>query len=363
MAALLDSTSVFTAKLEAVGINAEYVRRFQSANIDTHVRLAYVTPCQPGAADELPFLNFLKKALQLQEIYDLSLGQLSSIRRVWFEAHTVAVCEVREKVTRTESDMPSRMPNLERDTRITEQRPRLNGVCITTTLEPSHQLVDYVNQMKTDEQLRYLDPAKCTSREQELGGVKKESFLKQQTDGSIKLVNQETAMKADLSGEFRIRVALQRRSLAMDLVKNVTYSRMEAFHDRLFHLMMRDVIDTHHSISMEQILRADKAAFISLVDTCRSGISINQAGTYPIGKALDDVLNDPIVSATLQPMPKGGPHRDGPYEKGERKRAKVTEPKRQGSHDANRACWTQCPKQAGHEPLLCLEHVMWLQTR
>ena len=129
-------------------------------------------------------------------------------------------------------------------------------------------------------------------------------------------------MKADLSGEFRIRVALQRRSLAMDLVKIVSYSRMEAFHDHLFHLMMREVPDTHHNISMEQILRADKAAFISMVDTCRSGISINQAGIYPIEKALDEVFNGPIVSATLQPMPRTSHRRDGPYEKGERNHGK-----------------------------------------
>ena len=106
-------------------------------------------------------------------------------------------------------------------------------------------------------------------------------------------------MRADLSGEFRIRVALQRRSLAMDLVKIATYKRVEAYHDRLFHLMMREVPSTHESISMEQILRADTAAFVSMFDVCRRGISMQQNGEFPIEMALEHVFNDPIVSATL----------------------------------------------------------------
>ena len=69
----------------------------------------------------------------------------------------------------------------------------------------------------------------------------------------------EEKLTADLSGEFRVRVALQRRSLALDLCKMATYSYIESYHDRLFRLMLSEVPDSHANISMAQILSADKA--------------------------------------------------------------------------------------------------------
>ena len=296
--------------MTSAGVSQDSINRFVANGIGTLARLAYSSASQPGTGDETQFLEVVAKALGLAGPADIALGELSSIRRCWFEAHTVAVSEIRNKVERTEGSEPLKMPVPERELRLREQQARLPGISITSLLEPSHQLVDFVNQLRSDEILKYIDPAKCTSREQEIRGVKKETFLKQSPDGTVKVIPVEEKLSADLNGEFRIRLALQRRSLAMDLVKISTYQAMESYHDYLFQLLLSDVPDTHDRISLQQIMKADKSVFTKMTEICRAGISQKGDGSYPIENALKEALRDPIVLAALSPLPKAaGPVR------------------------------------------------------
>ena len=301
---MLDSTPVFKSRMLTLGVKSEYVQLFIDKGIDTLARLAYASASQPGTGDETQFIEVVAAALNIPNSADIPMGELSSIRRCWFEAHTVAVSEIRSRVERTEGSEPLRMPVPERELRLREQQSRLSGIAITANLEPSHQLVDFVNQLRSDEILKYIDPSKCTSREQEIRGVKKESFLKQSADGTVKVVQQEEKLEADLNGEFRIRIALQRRSLAMDLVKLARYQAIESYHDYLFQLLMSDVPDTHDRISLQQIIKADKSVFTKMTELCRAGIAQRPDGSYPVEEALKDAMRDPIVLASLSPLPR-----------------------------------------------------------
>ena len=302
--AMLDSTPVFETRLKTLGLSATTVQKFKTNNIDTLAKLAYSSSAQPGSGDESPFLTVVAKVLGLQDPSEIDIGELASIRRAWYEAHTVAVSEIRTRIERTEGSEPARMPLPEREQRVRDLKAKLRGVTITPIVEPSHQLVDFCNQIRTDEQLRYIDPAKCTSREQEIKGVKKESFLKQGADGSVKVVQNEEKLAADLKGEFRVRLALQRRSLALELVQLASYTVIEEYHDHLFQLLLSDVPDSHEPISMQQVLRADKVIFTKMTDLCRNGVSQRGDGSFPIESALKLALLDPIVLATLHPLPK-----------------------------------------------------------
>lgn len=301
---MIDSVPVFETRLAAVGVSPVYIAKLKSKKVDTLAKLAYISASQPGTGDESAFLEALRLTLDLGEISELPTGELSSLRRVWFEAHTVAVSEIRSQVERTEGSEPVRMPVPERELRLKELQARLQGVSITATLEPSHQLIDFCNQIRSDETLRYIDPTKCTSREQEIKGVKKDTFLKPAVDGTVKVVNQEERLVADMNGEFRIRMALQRRSLAMELVKLAHYNKFEAYHDYLFQLVLSEVPDSHDRISLAQIIRADKAIFVKMTEICRAGVSQRPDGSFPLEGALDRALLDPIVVACLQPLPK-----------------------------------------------------------
>jgi hypothetical protein len=90
----------------------------------------------------------------------------------------------------------------------------------------------------------------------------------------------------------------------MDLVRISTYQAMEAYHDYLFQLLMSDVPDTHDRISLQQVIKADKSVFTKMTELCRAGIAQRPDGTYPVESALSDSMRDPIVLASLSPLPK-----------------------------------------------------------
>ena len=152
--------------------------------------------------------------------------------------------------------------------------------------------------------MRYICPTKCTSRDQEIRGIKKDPQLKSSSDGTIRLVNQEVSMHADLGGEYRVRMALQRRSIALDVVKLATYQTMEGYHDFLFNMLLRDVPETHDRIQLQQLLKADEAVFVKMIELCRGGISQRADGSYPVEVALREAQRDPVVLSCLQPLPK-----------------------------------------------------------
>eukprot|EP00971_Amphidinium_carterae_P035204 693084-Amphidinium_carterae.1 len=88
----------------------------------------------------------------------------------------------------------------EREARRQDQDARLRGLSIKGPLEPSRGLIDTVAAMRSEASLKYLSPADCTSRSQELASVKKDdSFMKLDSQGRIKEVKQQAELKADLT--------------------------------------------------------------------------------------------------------------------------------------------------------------------
>ena len=300
---LLDSEPVFETRMAATGLKDDVIQAFQRQGITTMAKLAYSSSSQPGQ-DESAFVTMVCKVLGKGSADEIDVGTLSSIRRCWWESHTVALSQIRQAVERTDSTEPAKMPMPERESRLNDLMRRLPGISFTAQVEPSHQLIDYCNQLRTDEQLRYICPTTCTSREQEIRGIKKDPQLKSSSDGTIRLVNQEVSLHADLGGEYRVRVALQRRSIALDIVKLATYQVMEKYHDFLFSMLLRDVPDSHDRIQLQQILKADEAVFVKMIELCRGGISQRADGSYPMENALREAQHDPVATSCMQPLPK-----------------------------------------------------------
>ena len=340
---MLDSKAVFQTRLSAVGLDADIIKKLERKGIDTLAKLAYSSGGQP-AKDEGPFLKLICLALGETDPDNIDLGVLAMLRRVWHESHAVALCEVRASTERTDQSAPSRMPVPERSSRLNALQAKLVGVQITSELEPSHQLVDYINQLRTDEILRYIDPAKCTSREQEVQGVKKSAFLKHNADGSIKIVNEEEQLTADLGGRYEIRQALQRRSLALELVNLMSYAQSEQYHETLFAMLSVDPPPSHARISMHQLMQADKYLFTKLSTLCRAGISQRPDGTFPMQIHFQEAFRNPVVQSCLQFLPKSAGNkggrgdeaaRGGPYEDNNRGKGKGKKEKGKGKGKGN----------------------------
>ena len=156
--------------------------------------------------------------------------------------------------------------------------------------------------MREEEQLRYIDPDFCTAREQELLGVKREDFIKPDGKGRLIVGSEEQRAKADMSTEHRVRIALQRRSLALDQCDLMRYSVSESYHDFLFALITLPAPPNYKDIDICQILNADRGIWARMCEHTASGISIRPDGSYPMEAALTLARLHPLVTILLQPL-------------------------------------------------------------
>ena len=324
MAAMLDSEAVFQSRLRDLGLPDSDFVKLKANNVNSLGRFAYITTIQPGvAADDSPFVEALLKALNLRTEADLDMGSLAAYRRLWVESYTVSISEIRNRIEKTDDTAPRRLPQPERNSRRNAQQLKFPGLKIIGNLEPANCLVDFVCAMREENVLQYVDPAKSVSRDQELGGVRVEKFLKTDpVSGIVREVSRAVDLYADLSSEFRVRNALLRRSLALDQIDLLPFNDGEEYHNFLFQLLSTEPMATHYHISMEQILNADKLVWRKMAELTRDGIvpttivvGLLPVKTYPIKQALDRAIVDPIVSSALQPLPKpASSARAGPYE-------------------------------------------------
>jgi hypothetical protein len=167
--------------------------------------------------------------------------------------------------------------------------------------------------MQEDEVVRYISPEQCTHREAELGGQKKEIFMQADTGGRLRQVNRYNPPEADVSNTYKLRLAFQRRSLALDQFNLIPFDVSEAYHEYLFDLMLQPVLHGYNAISVPQIIQADKMIWTFMSTHCRQGISRRPDGTLPMQEALKEARSSPLVMAALQPLPKssGGFDRKG----------------------------------------------------
>ena len=326
MANMLDSAAVFQSRLKDLGLQA-FSAALKTSGIDTLGRLAFITTYQPGlASTDEPFVKSLLKALGLTNESELTPGELSSFRRLWIESSTVAISEMRNRSERTEDQAVKKIPIPERTSRRNAQQERLVGIKIAGTLEPSHSLLDFCQSIRDDNELHTIELEKCTCREQELDGKKREKFYRPDNSGNLKEHSAEPDRVADLSSELKVRHALLRRSLALDQVDLIRFDEFEEYHDFLFQLLSQEVPDSHVPISLDQILRADKILWKRMALFTRDGVLpvsvIGAPGAppikvYPIMQALEKARSDPVFTSSLQPLLKG--LRQGPYDRQEPK--------------------------------------------
>ena len=309
---MLDSEPVFRDRMKAIGVSDAFQLALIAAGITTLARLAFSSASMPGSGDDSAFVGFLIGVFALSTQADIPAGQLACLRRLWYEAHAVSLSDIRARTETTEDSPARRLPIPERASRLASQQIRLAGVLIEGPLEPSHGLIDYVFGLKEAETLRYVDPAKCTSRAMELVGVKKQSGIKVNAQGQVVIEDKPSVLTTDISCEFRCRQALQRRSLAFDQADLLGYHILESYHDFLFSLLTMEVPSHCGSINLAQILNADRIAFQRMAEYTRSGISMRSNGTFPLQEALAVARAHPIFTTSLAPVPKSTARKTSP---------------------------------------------------
>ena len=252
MASGLDSTAVFKKRALEAGLEQSVLNILSKGGVSTYGALAFITAYRPGQSDEQPFLQSFGTVMGRAP----SNPELILLRRLFFEACTLAVIDIQQKAQRDDASEPVRLAIAERSSRLADQQLRLKGIHFSPECEPSHKLVDTVCQMGADQTLQWIPWEQSTSRASEVTHSEKDWKLSFDANGALKVSQKHVATEAPVNGELKVRAALNHRSRAFDLASLCSYQVMEAWHERAFEILGKDPPPRAMPVSLQQVREA-----------------------------------------------------------------------------------------------------------
>ncbi len=134
MAAYAQSAASFEHRASEIGLAIADIDSFKAHDIRNFNNLAFAVCSQPGQVDDR----------RLQELMDnvfpggMSLGLQSAVRQLAYEALTVAVAAIRQRVEQSEDAPVRKLPAQERDQRLARLKTRITGFTISGDHEPGY---------------------------------------------------------------------------------------------------------------------------------------------------------------------------------------------------------------------------------
>ena len=153
------------------------------------------------------------------------------MRRLHFEAEVVITSSVRSSVEATDA-VPRPVPIAEKNARLEQLRNRFQGLNIHGTGEPSHCLLDECCAQFESRTLKYIEPARCTSRENEITASKSDKKLRSDA-GSLSIKEAKSVPDEAISTTFHLSMCLRRRGLAYEFSNLISFRAHELYVERL----------------------------------------------------------------------------------------------------------------------------------
>ncbi|CAE7884678.1 gpt, partial [Symbiodinium necroappetens] len=286
-------------KAKAYGLPEATTALLVNNGVNTLGKLAFVSAYQPGMADEAPLFTALEEVMGRGP----TAAEKPILRRLYFEANTVCLADMRARIERTDASEPRKLPMAERSSRAELQKTRLEGVVMTLDNEPSHALVDRIFQQQDDGCISWIPWGQLTSRSQEAVQIKKVISFALDASGGLKARAQEDHLEARLVGDARLRQALQRRALAYDLSRMIDYKTLETWTETLFAEMMRDPPKGYRTVTVQQVQEADKRLWQLVSEQTRGNVSMQADNSKPVDAAIKLYMERTEVRLLLQPLP------------------------------------------------------------
>ena len=129
----LDSAASFRARMVELGIPTAHIEAFERRQVKTHAMFAFISPYQPNATDETPFVEAVKDFIGAEP-----RDYLPTYRRLFYESHTMAVQDLRLNLDTREGQEPRKLAMPERMEGLARLRASLTGLTLDAQLEPSH---------------------------------------------------------------------------------------------------------------------------------------------------------------------------------------------------------------------------------
>ena len=105
-------------------------------------------------------------------------------------------------------------------------------------------------------------------------------------------------MRPFFDSPIRLQWCLQRRGLALDQARLMTWQQHERWVHCLLHALTRECPSGFHKPDMNRIIQADREAWLILASEVQS-IKVTATGDFPLGLALEALRTDPRITMYL----------------------------------------------------------------
>ena len=301
MASLADSTAHFDARAVEYQVPDGLRRQLVAAGISTLGQLAFAF-ARPG--QEYTDQQFVDWLCDVNGGLAPSMGATAAVRRLHFEAEVIITASLKAAVENPTSDTstPKPIPQAEKNARMRNLRANLAGVNIEGVLEPANALIEECVQQYENKILKYIEPARCVSRESELLSVKTDKKLQLNQNSVLTVKETSKVPDADTNSAYALLQCFKRRGLAYEFAQLISYSEHERYTDSLFRHLAEEPPPGYAATSMTQLLRADRQVFLYLARTVQD-IRPDAAHVKPLDTRLHEALRDYHTSFHLMPLP------------------------------------------------------------
>eukprot|EP00435_Cladocopium_sp_Y103_P059712 s605_g21.t1 len=265
MASLLDSEAQFRQRARECKLSDAAFRDLARTGVNSFGLLAYSFG-QPGQnIDDGAFNTWIRTEINAA----ISLADGAALKRLLFEAHTLVLASLKEQVVAPDAHASRKVPPTERDSKMQLVKDTLTGLLIEGPLDPGHSLLDACAQIHFANELKYLAPERCISRNHEITHQK--SPAKQVEIESDRLIVKEKSEVPDEAAHSALQVkeALERRGIGLVFADVVTYTCYSKYLTSLFAHMHREPPSGYARTSVTQIVNADKAVWAKLLEAGR----------------------------------------------------------------------------------------------
>ena len=121
---MLDSSAVFEARCKEMGLLDEEAARLKAKGWNTFALLAFACSYTPGQADDRNLVR-LGAIITGAGAGEPPEDRMPVVRRLFFEAYTLAAADLRSRVDRRDDDAPRKLALPERSQRNRDQAARL----------------------------------------------------------------------------------------------------------------------------------------------------------------------------------------------------------------------------------------------
>ena len=297
-----ESRAAFVKRALEVGLAQAEVDHLVAAHIDTLSKLAFVL-VPPGKVPEDSAVSGLLPSTSNQ-------GSVAGLKRLLFEAHTLIVSELKQRVEKADDSAPVSLNGAERETRLEAQKLRLGGLSFQGEEEVAHDAYNLVYAMIQKDDLVWLSPEKFGTRRSEISAKKqgKELII----DGSgLAIKEKQTNTVCSLASDLELVMALRRRALAFDLLAVSTFNTINKYHQALAQRLQEPPPPGYSKVSLQQLIRADRAVFLRASELTTT-LKRSAGGQLPLDNILSTILLDPSVAYHLLPLPVSAPVQSRP---------------------------------------------------